>query len=310
MAKLVAATTAPYVQAIQNAFSAGASTNVELNVEQIKILRDYMNMNSPLAAYTSGIEVSNSGAGSLEILLDGDANAFVDKDFLGDGSFKGVKQRKLLLSWNKPVAKSEAMTKFDLKKGAVNTLMHRMDKSAKLFVQKSIREALALIATPIKTGAALPSSGSVVENAQAARKVVIEKATAFLKETQYTRDLVTLTLSPELFDTLADGGLVGNRAAETFAGGQYSIGTLGGYKVQSGEVFMPVGVDFIIGTNNSMVHSVDAVAVNAGRLGISSDEGTYIEMADIAAIPAQGFLKADGSYDTTNPLVRAYVFGA
>lgn len=311
MAKLTASTIAPYVDAIQNSFTGtAASKDVILGNEEKQILSDHMNMNSPLDAYTRDVQVSAAGAGSITIKWDGDANAFKAKDFVGNKEFAGVKQNTKVIEWNTPMVKEEAMTKFDLKKGALNTLMLRMDKSAKLFVQKSIREGLALVGTPEKTGAALPSSGTVVENAQAARAVVIAKATAFLLETQYTRDLVTITLTAELFDTLADGGLIGNRAMETFAGGQYSVGTLGGYRVQSGEVFMPTGVDFIIGTSDSMVHAVDPVAVNSGTIGISSDIGTYIEMADIAALSPKSYLKADGTYETTKKLIRPFVFGA
>lgn len=101
---------------------------------------------------------------------------------------------------------------------------------------------------------------------------------------------------------------------ETFAGGQYQVGIIGGYRIISGDMFIPATVQYkdsqanstleahsliaVIGTYDSVLHSIDISAVNSGPIGISNDLGTYLEASDIAAVPKR---------TVTNGLLRLVV---
>lgn len=188
------------------------------------------------------------------------------------------------------------MSAYDIKRGTPNVLAERMTVASVKFLQSSIKAGFkalvdkALAGTHSKASiAALPAT--ITHDALTAHKLALVQAvTKFITANEIDAADVVITLSALEFDALAEQGLVGDRATVTYAGGQYSVGTIGGYKVQSGSMFLPEtdgastgakNVLAFVGTSKVALHAVDFVAANAGKLGLSNDEGTYLEMADI-----------------------------
>lgn len=174
------------------------------------------------------------------------------------------------------------------------------------FTQGSIKRGFEKMVTAAK---AIEDAGSAGDGVVAltattdlkAKSVeLVKAATKFITDRQLSRNDIVITIDPITFDDLAFAGLIGDRTSVTYSAGQYSVSTLGGYRIQSGEVFMSglqtgakgsTGADAqkpvlaIIAPTNSVVSKIDIVAANTGKLGISNDVGTYIELADINAIP-------------------------
>lgn len=138
------------------------------------------------------------------------------------------------------------MTAYDIKKGAVNVLSERLADNGIRFLQKSIKAAFDDIkGTPTAAGA--------LTTAEDKLKAMINAATEKMNKLQYPREAFTLTIESKLFNELAMLGLMGDRMTQSFAGGQFSISTLMGFRVQSGEMFLPSGVDFVVGVNDAIV---------------------------------------------------------
>lgn len=142
------------------------------------------------------------------------------------------------------------------------------------------------------TGAAAVTA-TVQEQGMLLKREIVKAATAFKNRTQYTKDMFTITLPDVMMDLLADAKMLGNAVEQTFVGGSYTVAKVGGYTVQGGEIFfggdvVPVGggtlnIDgrFIIGANNSMIWKSAVIAANAGKIDLTNDNGTYIELADM-----------------------------
>lgn len=100
------------------------------------------------------------------------------------------------------------------------------------------------------------------------------------------RERISIYMNPIAFDALIDAGLVGNRATASFEGGQYSIGSLGGYRIvanpflvgTTAETAAAGDVVALIATNFVFFSRMKFVAYNSGNLdNLSNDQGTYIE---------------------------------
>lgn len=274
-----------------------------LGLEQRGFIRDFLNRNNPLMAYTQMIDIMEAGAGSVTVKWDGVDNDFVNKANLGDGDVKDIDQKMEVLFWNKPVFKSEGLSAYDIKKGALNTLAYRMEKSLVRFTQESIKrgfKALVDAAESLTSGEGITglTAASATVGAKERMIELVKIATKFITDRELSRDQAIITVSPVFFDELAFAGLLGDRTTVTYAAGQYSVATLGGYRIQSGEMFLPAqstkaedgttatkDLLAIIAPTNSVVSKVDIIAANVGKLGISNDTGTYIELADINKVP-------------------------
>lgn len=265
-------------------FAATADGKGTLRLEDRAFVSDKLNANNPLMAYASGIQIADVSAGSVTIKYNEDYNGFAAKSGYGNGEVKGVKVKTEVLLWEDPKQITEAMTAYDLKKGAVNVLAGRLAHNGVVFVQDAIKagfDKLAVAGNQI-TAAAKPTTGKAV------LKEIVDAATKLMNDTQYPREAITITVESLLFNELALEGFVGDRMTQSFEGGQFQIGTLMGFKIQSSEMFQGTNkFDYMIGTNDSVVYNTDVIAANVERLGISNDMGTYIEMARIAEAPAR-----------------------
>lgn len=275
----------------------GASTKFVLPNEELAILTEMLNQTNPLSVYTQ-VAIAAMGAGSVEVKYDVYNDNWAIKTVKGSKPAGGddVIIANEIFKWNLPNVKEEAMSQYDINRGTPNVLAERMSVSSVKFLQASIKAGFkALVEKALagtKSKASVAALGSTVtHDALTAHKLaIVQEITKFIVANEIDPSDVVATLAPLEFDALAEQGLIGDRATVTFAGGQYSVGTIGGYKVQSGSMFLPEDdgastgakkVLAFVGTSKVALHAVDFVAANAGKLGLSNDQGTYLEMADI-----------------------------
>ncbi|WLP85242.1 hypothetical protein [Mycoplasma seminis] len=101
------------------------------------------------------------------------------------------------------------------------------------------------------------------------------------------REKIVIFVHPLAFDHLADAGLVGNRAAQTIEGGQYSYGELGGYKVYSNPYLQDF--DAIVTTDFVAVQAVNAIKTYMGPIDFASaDKVVRAEFADLYGVLYDG----------------------
>lgn len=96
------------------------------------------------------------------------------------------------------------------------------------------------------------------------------------------KNSIVIHVKPELFDALAIAGIAGNRAEQTFDGGQYSIATLGGYRIMSNQFLDKL--DVIVSTDYSCGTGFRLNAANIDRIGLTNDVGIYYEAQSLFGI--------------------------
>lgn len=96
------------------------------------------------------------------------------------------------------------------------------------------------------------------------------------------KNSIVIHVKPELFDALAIAGIAGNRAEQTFDGGQYSIATLGGYRIMSNQFLNKL--DVIVSTDYSCGTGFRLNAANIDRIGLTNDVGIYYEAQSLFGI--------------------------
>lgn len=313
--QLAVAAVQPYAKAIlasTNTKDAAGATNFDkfaLPSQQLALLSDKLNQNNPLAFFSSALQVVSTGVGSVELKWT-DESAFSVKDVYGEGTFNDVNILRETLYWNKPAKIAEAMSAYDLAKGTPNVLAERLWKHTVRFSQMSIKKGFEQLiqkdVAAVKLAAADASLKSAVEKGADFLLKLTNAAVKMINDHELSKEDVTIIIDPLKFNELAFAGLLGNRVDQTFAGGQYSVTTVGGFRIISAEMFMPTvatiklnaGGDKIeattggtdkaiafIGTSDSLVHNMQIVAANTGAIGITNDLGTYLEVADIAQLP-------------------------
>ncbi len=285
--KLITATKAS-AEAIAAATKTGKFV---LPIAELGIITEMLNENNPLSAYT-GVTVSSLNSGSVDVKYDVYNDNWKVKGKPGSDVNGGddVVIETDNFKWNKPQTKEERMTAFDLKKGTPAVLGSRMAVSGKKFLQASIKEGFKeLVAKNIADSSVTEIEAIDITSLDKIREwkiTFLNAVTNFVVINEISREEVTITVAPMLFDALAEQGLIGDRATATFAGGQYSVGSLGGYRIQSGEIYLPAlagtkELFAVVGTTKSALHAVDYIAANGGELGISNDQATYLEICDI-----------------------------
>lgn len=96
------------------------------------------------------------------------------------------------------------------------------------------------------------------------------------------KNSILIHVKPELFDALAIAGIAGNRAEQTFDGGQYSIATLGGYRIMSNQFLDKL--DVVVSTDYSCGTGFRLNAANIDRIGLTNDIGIYYEAQSLFGI--------------------------
>lgn len=96
------------------------------------------------------------------------------------------------------------------------------------------------------------------------------------------KNSIVIHIKPELFDVLSIAGITGNRAEQTFEGGQYSIATIGGYRIMSNQFLDKL--DVVISTDYSCGTGFRLNAANIDRIGLTNDMGIYYEAQSLFGI--------------------------
>lgn len=299
--------------ALKSSGAANPSDGFTLGLKELGLIKDYFNRNNPLLVYSRGFNITALGSGTITIKYDSNPNPFKKKSNLGNGDIETVSTITEVIEWNEPQYICEGLSDFDIKSGVINTLSYRMEKYLIKFNQALIKAGFDLIHNNFKGTSKTPISLAKLTGKESdAREMfykIIKEATRLVKKSEVSSTDITITVTPEVFDNLAFAGLVGNRAEQTYAGGQYSIGTIGGYRIQSGEMFistvgeMPAAGDMavVIGTNQVIMHNSDILASNVARIGLSNDIGTYLEVIGMNRVPK--FVKGVENTDKKNQAI-------
>lgn len=193
-----------------------------------------------------------------------------------------------------------------------------MGRASQRFMKASVKKAFAaLVAKAIADTEAsqltLPDIASSTDLQKDAVKFGAQLKDAirkFIEKNEFSADEITVTVSQEALDLLAEARLLGDQVKVQFDGGAYTIAQFGNYSIQAGS-FMTLGkfgatgseTDFValIGTNKAGFHQVETLAMNIRPLGASNDKQTYLEMAEIVGVMdykgKAKFQKADGTYE-------------
>lgn len=268
--------------------------DVSLPNEELGIITEMLNRDNPLAAYT-GVSISGQGSGSVEVRYDVYHDNWKKKTTGGSDATGGddVVFEDEIFKWNKSLTKEEKVVEFDRKRGLPETLGNRMTVSSVKFMQDSIKKAFQAFADKAAKDASVAVVTADITSRDKLTQSKIEmmqKISTFIKSNELDPSDITITLEDGIFDAFAEQGMIGDRSAVTYSGGRYSVGTMGGYRVQSGGMYLPAtatngsatkDVTGFVGTSKVGLHSVDFIAANYGKLGLSNDLGTYLEMCDI-----------------------------
>ena len=79
----------------------------------------------------------------------------------------------------------------------------------------------------------------VKEQANELYLAIVNEATKLQESAEIEAMDVIITIDSIKFNKLALSGMIGDRTSQTFAGGKFSVGEIGGYRIQSGEIFLP-----------------------------------------------------------------------
>lgn len=290
-----------------------STTKYVLPNEDLGIITEMLNEENPLAVY-SGVTISGQGSATVEVKYDIYNDNWKAKDHLGSAEGKDIANTIIddeVFKWNKPFTKEEGVSKFDERRGFPETLSSRMNVSMIKFLQNSIKNGFQVFVDKAAADSSVASVGALDiasrDKLTEFKIKLIQEITKFAIANEIDASEVFATIDPLTFDALAEQGMIGDRASKTYAGGQYSVGMLGGYRVQSGSMFLPEHVTgktaagkvlAFVGTSKVGLHLVDVVASNLYEVGGSNDKATYLEIADIA-----GALDYKGKFGKTQSLI-------
>lgn len=302
-------------------FIATTDKGFQLPKKELGFFSDKIYQGNPLAFYAERLRFEPLGNGAVEIFTNVYGTGWKAKDKIGAGDFSPVEFKSEIHKWNAPDVIQEAMTKYDLNRGATLVLAER----AAIYSEEYLQEAIKLGFKTMMNGAleaktiagadlakvhtiitpSLVSSTDIVNDATKLQNQIVSAATKYIANvrskgigfTGYSRSDILITLTPEVMDNLVLAGKVGNYTEQVFSGGRFIMGTIGGYRVQSGEFFLPLEAQAsgtqgvagtklfgIISTNDTMLFNIDMVAMNVERLAPSNDIGSYVEAAKFVAV--------------------------
>lgn len=265
---------------------------------ELGIVTEMLNRDNPLAPYIM-VDIADSTAGSVEVKYDVYNDNWKIKDSKGGSQNGGadVIIDNEIFKWNKPFEKEESVEAGDLKRGVPNTLASRMNTASIKFIQRSIKDAFKEFVDKavLAESTAVAAIDFTTRDKLTQSKITLLQAVAkFARENEINKGDLVITLSDDAFEALAEQGMIGNRTEKTYAGGTFSVGVMSGYRVQGGGMYLPATatssksgsaktseVVAFIGTDKVGLHAIDFEAANYGKLGLTNDLGTYLQMSDI-----------------------------
>lgn len=219
----------------------------QLGDETFPTILNIITEKSLIDDFGKGITPNTIGEGS-NTYIKNVAGTLADKTGLGGGTTAEAKFGQITISYNAVKVLNEGLAQADMLSGLAGGTTAKLSK----FIDqiRKYREETHLagmitknIANKVDLSKALYKLGTPTDkkaSASAIRQLLIEEATKITKVKDTKQGLhllnkakVSIHVAPELFDLIAEHAIIGDRAKETFEGGQYSIGTIGGYDIKA-----------------------------------------------------------------------------
>ena len=203
----------------------------------------------------------------------------------GPGEFEKANYAKISFNWNFPWYQSLAFTEADTLLGVPVAAPIKMEKASSDFNDNFERYCWAELEKKVKTTDTNKITKDLLADTisdKEVRKIVVGLGTSLTKHIDakdgingINKSDVIIHVKPEVLDRLSEAGLVGNYAEQMFVGGQYSIVTVGGYKVIANKYLNDI--DAIACANFTAASMVNVNAANYERLVPTNDYGIYYE---------------------------------
>lgn len=280
----------------------GAAGKFVLPIKERQIISDWILTDSPVFDYAQDVTAETKGAGTIEFKFRIHETKWFKKTKKGDEDLTrgDIRIDRQTINWNVPYVAGTDLTASDIARGVPNLLADTMNDdvidyfnnvAAALFAAlvddaHANKAKLATALTEQAIGAL--AAGADTEAIRAHRRKLIVAIGKFIRANSLDRSSVITTLDPELFALYADAGMIGDRANRSFIMGDVEIGMMGGYKVRSGEVWIPETVTGMtkgkiyayMGTGDVGAVAVDIIALNYGKKENTNDLETYVEIQD------------------------------
>lgn len=269
--------------------------------DRLSLLADVVN-NSLLRTLSTRQEVSDVSSGTVNFLkLQRTDKKKKTSIGLKITDIDPVKYTVETVKWDNAYFNSAGFTKADLNRGLPEASAQKMQLFMDDYIKDVETEKWGIIENHIITNkdtmitdfdistveSDIRNSGSDV--AKILYLKIISLATKLTKHENkkdgirfVNKNSIVIHIKPELFDVLSIAGITGNRAEQTFEGGQYSIATIGGYRIMSNQFLDKL--DVVISTDYSCGTGFRLNAANIDRIGLTNDMGIYYEAQSLFGI--------------------------
>ncbi|WP_444704923.1 hypothetical protein ACT1UH_02940 [Mycoplasma sp. 332] len=210
----------------------------------------------------------------------------------GPGEFEKGNYAKISFNWNLPQYQSLAFTQADTILGVPSAAAIKIEKASADFNDAFEAYAWSELEKKVKISDTHKITKDLLSETisdKDVRKAVVALGTALTKHKDdkdgingIRKSDIVIHVKPEVLDRLSEAGLVGNFAEQMFVGGQYSIATVGGYKVIANKYLNEI--DAIACSNFSVASMINVNAANYERLAPTNDYGMYYEAMSLFGI--------------------------
>lgn len=269
---------------------AGDGTNFKLAQKQLDYLSSHIVKLSLWREYCKSQTIGDVNASSVKFLKN-IGGTLKNKTTIGDGDGDPMDIPSETITFYTPLYIKQLLAAADMAMGIPNASAMRLMKFMDQFEKAHEVYAFSTAEKVISDNAATQESTFDFNKStpQEIYNKIVQLGTklSLLKNDKEGLHFVSpqsiiISVEPTIMDKLASVGLAGNRMAETFAGGQYSITIIGGYKVVANPFLEKYKV--IVGADFSGGNSERIIAANIKEIGASNDLATYFEALGLAGV--------------------------
>ncbi|MFV9451710.1 hypothetical protein ACNF36_02210 [Mycoplasma sp. 4463] len=276
-----------------------SNSNSPITLSQITAtqLVDYYKDRSLFSKYSQGNTVLEVSQRSISVMLN-PSTVFKNRtDGIGAGTpdkFRLGKQ--VSVSWNEPLVAYEGLTAQEKELLPIDIASIKLSKMSQDFVRLTERTAFNLLENKAIENSKVSVIDFETKTPAEYKKEIVKLATKLTLTyspeqgiDQIAPDDILISIHPVAFDYLADAGVVGDRAKETFDGGQYSIGYIGGYKVVSNPFLNQL--DVLVAPTFVGLRAVNAIKMYMGPIdNASADIVVRAEIANALGVLYNGLV--------------------
>lgn len=272
-----------YVNSIYAAKGKTGETPIALNEVERGTVASYIVQHSLIGTLGLDLpfaEASKSSATFIKNL----AQDLKPKTTLGNGTFDKARFESVIVKWNEPYYESVGFMASDIALGLPNASALKLSAAAAKFSRLFERTAWAKIeehALTLDNTEHKSLLDTKLSDLQV-RKEIINLGTQLMKLKDeddnidgISKDQIVIHVKPEVLDRVASSGVLGNFAEQSFVGGQYSIGQVGGYQVYANPFLDKL--DAIACSTFSTASRTAVIASNTGNISLTEDIGYYFE---------------------------------